>query len=84
MIRQRVMCQPDVGIRGLEWDGDQMWASASNDIDRECVDWSVLEKWTKKRVFLAEEKLVTRPGGELYSFNLCRTSGLCVIANGLA
>lgn len=46
-----------------------MWASASNDIDRECVDWSVLEEWTKKRMFFAEDKLITRPGGEYYMFS---------------
>jgi hypothetical protein len=57
------MCQPDVGVRTLYWNPDNFSASASNNVDSECVDWTQLQIWAEERTFYAEDKLIIRPDG---------------------
>jgi len=66
-LRKRLICQPDLGVRAIAWDAERPGvAFANNTVDSACVNWDAVQEWTRKHSFTEEERLITRPDGQIY------------------
>ncbi|OAK97880.1 hypothetical protein IQ06DRAFT_38198 [Phaeosphaeriaceae sp. SRC1lsM3a] len=66
-LRRRLICQPDLGVRAIAWNPEKAGvAFANNTVDSACVNWDAIQDWTKRHSFTEEDKLVTRPDGQIY------------------
>ncbi|KAF1970900.1 hypothetical protein BU23DRAFT_201499 [Bimuria novae-zelandiae CBS 107.79] len=66
-LRKRLICQPDLGVRGIAWNPDKPGvAFANNTVDSACVNWDAVQDWTRRHSFTEEERLITTPDGKLY------------------
>jgi len=71
-LRQRLICQPDLGVRAVAWDPSigPTAVKANNTVNAECVDWGAVQEWTRQHTFSPHDGLITQPDGKSASIEL--------------